>query len=153
MMDDPLAFGGFEIDNIGRVSLTIAFHLNRFEVAVAAGELIFSESFVVWFSQRHLRIVGGTRLVKNANVFVLSQRLQLGIEKIGWLGFNPNDFVFEKLRVRDHQVGGEKTLSCQSNDSAIFDNPFVVRPKLIQRNDTVPMILGCPVSYGTTQNH
>ena len=78
-------FCRFEIYDIGRVSFTITIHMDWMKVAITATQLVLSNTFVVWFTFCHLRIVYRLLVVKDTNIFMFSQRLLLSIQEVGGL--------------------------------------------------------------------
>src|SRR3989344_4839282 len=107
MINLTFTLGSFEIYNISRIPLAIAFYLNSFEVAVTPGKLVFSKTFVVRFAISHLRIICGLIFIKDTNILMFSKRLFFSVKKVCRFGFSPGDFLLNKFGLEKMEVAGK----------------------------------------------
>ena len=80
-VDNPVIFHGtmkknstedFNINNICRITVSITCYMHWFKVSIITTKLIFSYSFIIWFSLCHLRMICWLFFIKNANIFMFS---------------------------------------------------------------------------------
>ena len=74
-------FRSFAINDICWKPLSAALNFHRSKIAVTAGKLVLARPLVIWHILPHDRLIIGLFLIKNTDVFVLTQRLFAGIEK------------------------------------------------------------------------
>ena len=88
----------------------------------------------------HLGVVFWKLLVEYADVFVGSKRHPSGVQEPSRKHLIPYEIVSPQFRLTEHYLRGEHTLGEEHYRSGILDDSFVLFPKLVQRNPSVP---GC----------
>ena len=66
--------------------------------------------------------------IEYAYVFVLSQGLNLGIQKIGRLGLDPHNLILKPAGITQHELSSKHSLGSQNYRSIWLEDTLVFSP-------------------------
>lgn len=72
---------------------------------------------------------------------MLPERHFFGVEKTAFEYLIPDNVVSVELGIREHHGGGKLILAEKKDCAVGFNDPFVLLPKQIGRDDRIPLVL------------